>query len=149
MVTKVHHVALCTTDVAGSLRFWRDGLGFEQTMDKSFDGEWEVLFDAGSGTLRSIFLGDPADPTAGVVELVDFGTELPDGSSPPAPARGFFLISVNVALDAALERLAALGLGGEPRRIRHRGVGMAVVTDPNGVRVELIDRPEGSGIAPQ
>ena len=42
-------------------------------------------------------------------------------------------------LGAALERLRALGLGGEPRRVEVSGVAMAVVTDPDGVLVELVD----------
>jgi catechol 2,3-dioxygenase-like lactoylglutathione lyase family enzyme len=42
-------------------------------------------------------------------------------------------------LSAALERLGALGLGGDPRRIEVSGVAMAVVRDPDGVLVELVD----------
>ena len=42
-------------------------------------------------------------------------------------------------LDDALRRLAGLGLGGAPRRIDASGVAMAVVADPDGVAVELID----------
>ena len=52
---------------------------------------------------------------------------------------GFLLLSLTTDLGAALGRLRALGLGGEPRRIEAHGVGMAVVTDPDGVEVELID----------
>ena len=45
--------------------------------------------------------------------------------------------------DAVLDRLAALGVGGTPRRITVRGPGgaavsMATVRDPDGVLVELI-----------
>ena len=38
----------------------------------------------------------------------------------------------------ALDRLAALGLGGPPRRTTVTGVDMAVVRDPDGVLVELV-----------
>jgi catechol 2,3-dioxygenase-like lactoylglutathione lyase family enzyme len=45
-------------------------------------------------------------------------------------------------MDATLERLATLGLGGSPRRIEQPGPGgtvaMATVRDPDGVLVELI-----------
>ena len=139
-MTKAHHTAICTLDVDTSLRFWRDGLGFEVTMDQEFDGDWPTLFDAPGTRLRSVFLGDPADPSAGTVELVDLGP-LPDGPSTEAPTRGFFLVSVYIDVEAALGRLAELGLGGEPRRIEVHGVAMAVVRDPNGVRVELIGLP--------
>jgi glyoxylase I family protein len=139
-VTKAHHTAICTTDVAASLRFWRDGLGFEETMDLSFEGDWPALFDAPSERLRSVFLGDPTDPSGGIVELVDLGA-VPAGTPPEAPGTGFFLVSVYTEVDAALARLADLGLGGEPRRISVQGVAMAVVRDPNGVRVELVGVP--------
>ena len=55
------------------------------------------------------------------------------------PTNGMFLLSFNVDLDQTLARLGDLGLGGEPRQIVNSGVRMAVVEDPDGVRVELID----------
>jgi catechol 2,3-dioxygenase-like lactoylglutathione lyase family enzyme len=139
-VTKAHHTAICTRDVETSLRFWRDGLGFEVTMDEEFDGDWATLFEASTSRLRSVFLGDPSDPSAGTVELVDLGP-LPDAPSAGSPTRGFFLVSVYLDVDVALARLADLGLGGAPRRIEVQGVAMAVVRDPNDVRVELIGIP--------
>jgi glyoxylase I family protein len=135
---KLHHAAIVTTDIDAGLRFWRDGLGFEVQMDTSFEGDWPALFDAPSDRLRSVFLGDPASPDAGVVELVDFG-DVPSGPVVGAPTTGFFLLSVYCAVDEVLARLADLGLGGQPRRIESYGVTMVVVTDPAGVRVELID----------
>ena len=137
---KAHHTAICTTDVDESLRFWRDGLGFEVLMDMAFEGGWRELFGASTDSLRSVFLGDPAEQTGGIVELVDFGPT-PEPAPAVGPAVGFFLVSVYTGVDAALARLAELGVGGEPRRIEVHGVAMAVVTDPNGVRVELIDLP--------
>lgn len=138
---KVHHTALVVTDVEASLRFWRDGLGFVETMDATFEGDWPTLFDAPTPQLRSIFLGDPEQPDSGIVELVDFGPTIGTGPAPAAPATGFFLVSVYCDVDATLARLAELDLGGEPRRIESYGVTMVVVTDPTGVRVELIDLP--------
>lgn len=139
-MTRAHHTAICTNDVEESLRFWRDGLGFEVTMDMSFEGGWRDLFDAPADSLRSIFLGDPSDTTGGIVELVDFGS-IPESALAAGPAVGMFLVSVYLDVDEALGRLAALELGGEPRRITVQGVPMAVVRDPNGVRVELIGLP--------
>lgn len=143
---KVHHVAICCTDVDTSLRFWRDGIGLTDTMDTAFDGDWQSLFGVDSGRLRSVFLGDPTDATAGIVELVDFATPAHATEPVPAPPRGFFLVSLNVALDVTLARLAELGVGGDPRRIKAYGMGMAVVRDPDGVQVELIDLPDGAPI---
>ncbi len=140
-MSKIHHSAICVNDIDASVRFWRDGLGFGEIMDASFDGDWDALFSARSSRLRSVFLGDPDDASGGIVELVSFGTEPARGRSPDAPVEGFFLLSVNCHVDATLARLAELGLGGEPRRISAYGVTMVVVREPSGVRVELIDLP--------
>lgn len=137
-MTHVHHSAICTGDVDASLRFWRDGLGFRLLMDQRFEGDWPALFNAPSSSLRSIFLGDP-DEGAGVVELVDLGPDLGAIDPPDEPVLGFFLLSVFTDLDTALTRLRDLGLGGPPRRVTVSGVDMAVVRDPSGVLVELID----------
>jgi glyoxylase I family protein len=142
-MTRAHHTAICTTAARldDSLRFWRDGLGFEVLMDAEFDGGWRQLFAAPSDHLRSIFLGDPSNQGSGIVELVDLG-DLPEGAARPAPEVGFFLVSVYVgSVDSALARLGDLGLGGAPSQIEVHGVPMAVVRDPNGVRVELIGLP--------
>ena len=135
----VHHSAICVRDFDASLRFWCDGLGFEEIMDQSFDGDWPTLLRAPSTTLRAVFLGDPANPEAGIVELVELG-DVDHGAAPiGAPTTGFLLLSVFTDLSAALERLAQLDLGGVPRRITTSGVDMAVVVDPTGVQVELVD----------
>ena len=138
-MSRVHHSAICVTDVDASLPFWRDGLGLAVLMDERFEGDWPTLLNAPSTSLRAVFLGDPEHPESGIVELVDLGPVGPP-SVPPGPAgAGFLLLSIITDLDAALQRLADLGLGGTPRRIDAFGIAMAVVIDPDGVLVELID----------
>ena len=142
----VHHSAVYVRDVDASLRFYRDGLGLQVLMDHEFAGDWRILFDAPGDRLRSVFLGDPDSPDAGIVELVAFAEDVAgDGgaaatAAPPRP--GFFLLSFFVDVDATLERLAAAGLDEPPRRIRVPGPGgdveMATVRDPDGVLVELV-----------
>ena len=146
MSARVHHSAIVVRDVDTSLRFWRDGIGFDVLMDMSFDGDWTALFGARSNRLRSIFLGDPAHADAGIVELVQFEQGADGGASATAPREGFFLLSCFVELDATLARLGDLGLGGTPRRITVPAPGsgdvqMATVVDPDGVLVELIELP--------
>jgi glyoxylase I family protein len=153
MTARVHHSAIVVRDVDASLRFWRDGVGFEVMMDMHFDGDWGTLFGAPSNRLRSVFLGDPDRADAGIVELVQFvgastdvAPETGSAAAGSAPASsGFFLLSCYVDIDAVLDRLAALGLGGQPKRIAVPGPGrpptevqMATVVDPDGVLVELI-----------
>jgi glyoxylase I family protein len=136
----IHHSAICVRDVEASLRFWRDGLGFEVMMDQRFEGDWPTLLHGPTTSLRSVFLGDPDRPEGGIVELVDLGA-LPDSpveADGPATV-GFLLLSIRTNLNAALDRLAGLGLIGTPRRTEVSGIAMAVVQDPDGVLVELID----------
>jgi glyoxylase I family protein len=142
-VAHVHHSAIYARDVEASLRFYRDGLGLEVLMDHEFDGDWGTLFDAPADRLRSVFLGDPAAPDAGIVELVTFAGGGADRAPRPAsPRPGFFLLSFFVDVDATLARLAELGLGDQERRIRVPGPGsdvdMVTVRDPDGVLVELV-----------
>ncbi len=135
----VHHSAICVRDVEASMRFWCDGLGFDVLMDERFSGDWPALLDAPSTSLRAVFLGHTASPDAGIVELVDLGPAARASDRAGPPPSGFLLLSVMTDLSAALERLGALGLGGDPRRIEVSGVAMAVVRDPDGVLVELVD----------
>jgi glyoxylase I family protein len=138
-VSQLHHTAIVTRDLEASLAFWRDGLGLDVLMDHDFEGPWPALFGAATTTLHSVFLGDKERPDSGIVELV-----VTDGSAtrPPAqvtPTEGFFLVSLYADLDRVLPELATLGLGGEPRLESVGPVRLAVVVDPNGVWVELMD----------
>lgn len=141
-MTRVHHTAVITSDLAASLRFWRDGLGFDLLMDGDFDGDWPHLFGADTKRLHSVFLGSPDGADAGIVELVVFdGVEGGDRTGETHPlATGFFLVSLQAELDVVLPRLAELGLGGDPRVSEVApGVRLCTITDPNGVLVELMD----------
>lgn len=145
MPGRLHHAAICVTDLGTSLRFWREGIGLAVLMDHTFEGDWPSLFGVGSRRLRSVFLGDPASPDAGVVELVAFEGSVPAGPPPGPPATGMFLLSFFVDVDGVLARLTAAGLAADVRRIEQPSpagaVPMATLRDPDGVLVELIGRP--------
>lgn len=128
-----------------SLRFWRDGLGFSELMNERFEGDWPTLFGARDAALHSVFLGDPGEEQSGIVELVAFESGIEEGTTPAAPAEGFFLVSVYTDIEGVVARLSAMGFEGPRRRITLPvGVKMAVVDDPNGVKVELIDLGGGT-----
>jgi catechol 2,3-dioxygenase-like lactoylglutathione lyase family enzyme len=146
-VIGIHHTAIVTADVGRSMQFWCDGLGLTRLFDHTFTGDWPTLFNARTDKLRSVFLGDPSTPDTGIVELVQFENAIPGASSPDGPAFGFFLLSLQRDVDVTLAALAALGFGDGVRRIEMPAPGgkvvvMAVVTAPDGVRVELIGPPE-------
>ena len=138
-MAKVHHSAIVTHDVEASLVFWRDGLGLDLLMDHTFEGPWDELFGGTSTKLRSLFLGDAASPDSGIVELVDTGEAGAPVPGTGDPTAGFLLLSLFADLDQVLPRLASLGVGGEAT-VRPVGpVRLAVLQDPNGVTVELMD----------
>lgn len=142
----IHHAAIVTADVERSMRFWRDGLGFTELFDRTFTGDWPTLFGAKSDQLRSIFLGDPSAPDTGIVELVVFDGVAEELPASEGPAFGFFLLSLQRDVDQTLAGLAKLGFDQEVRRISMpapggNAVDMAVITAPDGVRVELIGLP--------
>ena len=130
-----------------SLRFYVDGIGLQVLMDHRFAGDWPTLFHVEATELRSVFLGDPRHPDAGIVELVAFdaapaGDPVPDAAS--GSGAGFFLLSFTVDVDAVLGRLSSLGVSPEGRIEQPSPTGtvaMATVRDPDGVLVELIDLP--------
>ena len=138
---KIHHTAICTRDLEGSLRFWRDGLGLVEQMNGTFEGDWPTLFGASDSSLHSIFLGDPADPTGGFIELVEFPSDVgEEGALASEPRIGFFLVSMFVDLDATLARLRALGITNTVGPVDVEPSSRIMVAfDPNGVRVELIN----------
>ncbi|MEZ5206654.1 MAG: VOC family protein [Acidimicrobiales bacterium] len=154
---RIHHTAITTVDVEASLAFWRDGIGLAVLMDASFDGDWPTLLRAPSDRLRSIFLGDPEAADAGIIELVAFaeagsdaadeltpvrsdeaGSDADAGDAAGPPRPGVLLVSLFADVDATLARLDGLGLAADVRRISASGIDMAVVVDPNGVAVELL-----------
>ncbi len=138
-MAQIHHSAIVTHDLEASLVFWRDGLGLDVLMDHDFNGPWPALFGAATTTLHSAFLGDKGEPGSGIVELVAIEGAAPSPPVRTGPAGGFFLLSLYADLDRVLPRLAALGVGGDPRVESVGPIRLAVVVDPNGVWVELMD----------
>jgi glyoxylase I family protein len=146
-VRAIHHTAIITADFEQALRFWRDGLGLTPMLDHTFIGDWPTLFGVDSNALRSIFLGDPNSPDAGIVELVQFA----DAEQPPTTAHsiaspGFFLVSLQRDVEPTLAALATHGFTDGVRRISMpapggKKVAMAVITAPDNVCVELIGDP--------
>jgi catechol 2,3-dioxygenase-like lactoylglutathione lyase family enzyme len=140
MTHRIHHAAICVADVEASMRFWRDGLGFELLMDETFEGDWKTLFGVDATKVRSVMLGDPSRSGSGIVEFVQFlGADVPPG---------FELLSLFVAdVDEVLAKLGDDGK--ELRRIEVPSPGgpvpMVTVRDPDGVLVEIIGPPRRSG----
>ena len=139
----IDHVAICPADLDAALHFYRDGIGLDVLFDVTFDADFEALLGVPTKQPHIVFLGDPAHPDIGRIELIDLGTgEPPDGRTAAGlPHRGMCLVSFHVGVEETLRRLADLGLGGSPRSMPGPDGPVAVVVDPDGVMVELISRP--------
>lgn len=140
----IHHSVIAVDNLEVSLRFYRDGLGLDVLADREVEGDWPDLFGAPSRSLRAVFAGDAHVPDvfAGVLELNELrGDQAPQTSSPSTRPIGLFMLSFFVDVEATLSRLANLGLGGSPRRIRqptpNGPITIATVHDPDGVLILL------------
>ena len=139
----MHHAGVCVRDIEASLRFYRDGLELTVLADKVLNADLEPLLGVRTESVRTVFLGDTGHPDSGIIELLDFGVSGIADDEPQAglPARGVFLLSLQVDVKAVLARLAEMGLGGTPRVMPTPGGGLAAtVIDPDGVMVELLPR---------
>jgi catechol 2,3-dioxygenase-like lactoylglutathione lyase family enzyme len=127
-----------------SVIFYRDGIGLEVLADFQLTADLEQLLGQRTRHVRTVFLGSKHSLDSGTLELLDLGE--PGFAGAPAgtgrPGRGLFLLSFQTPVRAALDRLAALGLGGVPRTMTGPdGNITATVVDPDGVTVELLNRP--------
>jgi catechol 2,3-dioxygenase-like lactoylglutathione lyase family enzyme len=141
----LHHVAMLPANLEESIRFYRDGIGLPLLFDAEVTADLMTLIGAPSNQTRTVFFGDPEDPNTGTLELIALAGFDPSAEAPVefGPRRGLHLISFQVDVEATLARLRDLGLGGEPRRIRTSRSNelVAVVVDPDGTPVELLDKP--------
>lgn len=144
--TRFSHRGICVADVDASIRFYRDALGFEaQENHERLDGAWlDAGTDIPGAALRAQMLRDPAGLT---IELLYFHAPGADGPRACRALNQFGLthFAVNVDdMDAAIDRIRSAG--GEVRqdtRVYYdvNDAGIIYVTDPDGVRVELVRSP--------
>ena len=132
------HLGICVSDLDASLHFYCDGLGFEQgeafPIDDTFSGALEV---GGDVVLTSQFIrkGELS------IELLHFSS--PSATGEPSRRRnqlGLTHLSFTVDdVDAAAAELVAAG-GTELASTRTTGDGIDLVflSDPDGVRIELM-----------
>jgi catechol 2,3-dioxygenase-like lactoylglutathione lyase family enzyme len=136
----VSHLGLCVAALGPALAFWRDGLGFRETGRLDVAGEAAArLLGLAAVALRAVYL----ERDGLRIELLEFREPGHVGAATPRPVNqlGFSHLSLRVEdLDAALARLRAAG-GRVLEETRIEQPARAVfVTDPDGARVELVER---------
>ncbi|HWA65914.1 MAG TPA: VOC family protein [Mycobacteriales bacterium] len=141
------HVGLCPADFDASLRFYVDGIGLEVVFDVTLRGDMYDLLGVRTDSVRTCFLADRATPGSARLELMQlFPGDGVDGPRTGYPQRGLTLVSFIRPVEQTLARLADLGLGGTPRIMpTPAGKLSAMVVDPDGVMVELLDQAVSFG----
>jgi lactoylglutathione lyase len=150
-INAIGHVGICVSDMKTSLRFWRDGLGFEVLTERRFrSSSWKRILEMGALELhtRVIRRGHV------MLELLEFEQPGHVGTPERSPMKrlGLTHIAVWVSdIDAVARRVVEHGgtLIEETRTVfdhpKLKGKWL-ICCDPNGVRLELVEYPEGERI---
>jgi len=134
------HAAVCVSDMARSIAFYRDVLGFEQVFDREFTERMARILGVPQADVRIVHmkLGD------GIVELFDYRT--PEGTPrDPSPQWAFGVTHIGLRVEGfwpTYEDLCARGVRflGEPTEIRP-GVWVAYFYGPDGEVLEMRELP--------
>jgi lactoylglutathione lyase len=137
------HFGICVSDLERSLRFYCEALGFEQAESHEIGHEFAALMDLPGVAVTSQFIR--RGPTA--IELLAFTDPAPFGDGQRRAVNQLGLTHLSFRVDdlaATAARILELGgavvessrtkidLGGTPLEFVY-------CTDPDGVRVELMD----------
>lgn len=139
----VSHVGICVSDLDASLRFYCDGLGFEEVASHEVGEEFAALMEVDGVRLRSRMVRRDGF----TLELLDYvapGTTGPAGRR-PMNQLGLTHLSLQVgdveAVAAVIESLGGAVVRSTRTRFDLGGTALDFVycTDPDGVRIELMD----------
>jgi catechol 2,3-dioxygenase-like lactoylglutathione lyase family enzyme len=141
--TTFSHFGICVSDLERSLRFYCDGLGFEKAESHPIGTEFAALMDLPDVAVTSQFIR--RGTTA--VELLAFTVPDPVGTSERRPVHQLGLTHLSFRVrDVASVAARLVELGGaivdsSRTTIDLGGTALEFVycTDPDGVRVELMD----------
>lgn len=140
----VMHVGICVRDLARSIRFYCEGLGFEEQDHLEIEGEPTAsLLGLDEVDLHAVYLQKDGFR----IELLDYRKPgvVGEASARPMNALGLTHFAIRVPdLDAKVEQL--IGLGGHllpETRVDNEVYASHVVyvTDPDGTRLELAQMP--------
>jgi catechol 2,3-dioxygenase-like lactoylglutathione lyase family enzyme len=144
----VTHVGVCVSDLDRSMRFYTEGLGFELLRSFDIDGKaWGRVMEVDNPLLHSRVLRRDGL----TIELLQFETPGHLGPSERRPLNqlGFTHLAIWVD-DIDVESQRVVALGGhivEDTRTVFDDPGFVArwlyCTDPDGIRLELIEYPDG------
>ena len=137
------HVGICVSDLERSIRFYRDGLGFTATE------HFEMTSETMPGIERSVEVDPPLSMISqflqrdGVrIELLAYPDRTPTGTPSASRAQlGLTHLSFLVTdIDAAIARLVEHGGTLLEHTRMSGGVDLVFLADPDGTRIELMQR---------
>jgi glyoxylase I family protein len=143
-IQRLSHIGICVAELDRSVRFYRDVLGFVELSRLQVKGpEAARLLDIEGGELQAVYL--ERDGTR--IELLYYPVVGHQGTEQPQPMNrlGFTHLSLRIAdLDALLTAIESAG----GHRLSHTrvdneswGTHAMFVTDPDGLRIELLQAP--------
>jgi catechol 2,3-dioxygenase-like lactoylglutathione lyase family enzyme len=146
MITGFNHTSFTVTDMDRAVRFWTEAMGFEAASVSPRAGDWQA---AVTGVEGAELL---------VAHLYGYGSHIefiqyvegaapggPTGPNAPSAAHVCFEVS---DIEATWKRLLAAGASaqGEIADVSSgvmQGVRAGYLRDPNGIIIELVERPLG------
>jgi catechol 2,3-dioxygenase-like lactoylglutathione lyase family enzyme len=145
MTLSFSHLGICVSDLDRSLRFYCEGLGFEQVASHRVGAEFSGLIEVEDVALESRMLARDGV----TIELLGFVSpgHVGDGGRRPMNQLGLTHLSLRVDdVDGVASTI--VGLGGTVVRGTRTTLDMPgarldflYCTDPDGVRIELMDLP--------
>ena len=138
------HVGICVSDLERSVRFYRDGLGFEDAGRLEISDEaTSTLLEIPDAELHAVYL----ERDGLRIELLHYPRPGAVGSREPRPMNrlGLTHLAVRVeSLDEAIAKLIPLGaVVLERTRARNDAfdADLVYITDPDGTRIECVETP--------
>jgi glyoxylase I family protein len=137
------HLGICVSDLERSLTFYREGLGFELTASHAVGNEFAALMEVEGVDLESRMI-----TKGGVtVELLSFTAPGHTGEATRRPMNqlGLTHLSLRVSdveeVAATIERLGGTVVRGTRTTfdLGESALDFVYCTDPDGVRIELMD----------
>lgn len=141
MITEMNHVGVSVSSLDRSVAFYRDIMGMELTLQKTFGGElYEAILGlkGASGRMAVLKAGSLR------VELFEFAFPAPRPADPQRPVcdHGISHFCAEVTdIEATYERMKAAGVRFHCPPVSAFGVKATYGRDPDGNVFELLERP--------